>query len=117
MVSRKVLPFYSIRNCMRNYIDTSTHKKKTNSNTVAIDTFSFKMQFSKAILIIPSLAMAVAANALPEGFSTQACGNPMEAICPNAVAQDNHDCTLSCMTGTCVEYDCQDGTHVSEASA
>lgn len=75
------------------------------------------MQFFKAILIVPSLALAVAANAFPEEFSTQACGNPMSAICPNGVAMDNHDCTLSCMSGNCVEYDCGDGTNVSEAPA
>lgn len=73
------------------------------------------MQFFKAILIVPSLALAVAANALPEDFSTQACGNPMKAICPNGVALDNADCTLSCMTAACVKYDCGDGTNVSEA--
>lgn len=73
------------------------------------------MQFFKAILIVPSLALAVAAHALPEEFSTQACGNPMSAICPNGVATDDHDCTLSCMWGSCVEYDCGDGTSVSEA--
>lgn len=73
------------------------------------------MQFFKAILIVPSLALAVAAHALPEEFSTQACGNPMSAICPNGVATDDHDCTLSCMWGSCVEYDCGDGTSVSES--
>lgn len=75
------------------------------------------MHFFKAILIVPSLALAVAANALPEDFSTQACGNPMSAICPDGAALDNADCTLSCMTGSCVEYDCGDGTHVSGAPA
>src|SRR5262249_2127445 len=100
---------------MRNRIDTSTHRKKK-TQTVPINTFSFKMQFFKTILIVPSLALAVAANALPE-FSTRACGNPMSAICPNGVAGDDHDCALSCMWGTCVEYDCGDGTTVSEAPA